>query len=309
MGTNLRKTTQLPFKVTYQPLESVGIKDTHQLSMLKDGFYDIISLRFTQNSATEPVLEGIDLVGLNPDYETAGKVIRAYSATVDRYLQEKFDTKLLGIWTFGPQEIFCRKPIKRLEDIKGLKIRVGSASLSTFITALGGTPVIIPFDETKNALAIGLIDCAVSSASSANYAGWPEHTTYYFPLAVHFGLNGYAISLKKWRKLSYREQKIVQDSFDSYLADLWNYTQYIQNDAYRCNTGQRCKYGKPYNMTLVEPSAHDVQLLRKITINKVLPEWENTCRKVHPDCGKEWQDKLSSYLYQPYDQSSHHKLY
>ena len=41
---------------------------------------------------------------------TARKVITAYAPAVDRNLQQKFNAKLLGVWSFGPQEFFCNKP-------------------------------------------------------------------------------------------------------------------------------------------------------------------------------------------------------
>lgn len=288
----LREKTGIPFRVSYKPLEAVGFKDTHQLQMLKDGTFDLVSLRFTQNGDAEPSLQGIDLVGLNADYEGAQKVIRAYSGTVDRYLQTRFNAKLLGIWSFGPQEFFCRKPIRRLEDIRGMKVRVASAALSSFISDLGGTPAIIPFDDTRNALAIGLVDCAVTSAASGNFAGWPAHARYYFPLAVHFGLNGYAISLGKWQALSPGQRAALQQAFDAYLADLWTYIKTIHLDASSCNTGGECRFGQPYRMVRVSPTQHDIELLRQITRNKLLAEWGARCDRIHPDCTATWQEKL-----------------
>lgn len=294
---SLSTITHIPFRVTYKPLEAVGFKDTYQLQMLKEGVFDLVSLRFIQNSEVEPSLQGIDLIGLNPDYETAEKVIHAYYDTVDRYLQARFNAKLLGIWTFGPQELFCIKPIKRLEDLKGLKVRIASKTQSSFISDLGGTPAIISFDETKEALATGLIDCAVTSASSANFAGWPEHAQFYFPLAIHFGLNGYAISLDKWNALSAHRQALLKKTFDDYIDDIWQFTKAIYVDVARCNTGGECKNGKPYKMSRVEPSRHDIQLLREITLQKLLPEWKAKCQTVHPDCAAEWDAKVSAYFY------------
>ena len=290
----LRQRSGLPLQVTYMPLDASGLEDTHQLSALKDGTIDLVSLRFLQNSDIEPSLQGIDLVGINSDYKMTYQVIAAYSPTVDRYLQARFNSKLLGVWSFGPQEIFCRPPIRHLGDLRGLKVRVGNASLSPFIVELGGTPVVMSFDETHNALAIGLIDCAVSSAASANFAGWPEHASYYFPIAVHFGLNGYAISLKKWQALSPREQSVLQEVFDAYLAALWQYSQDIQQDASRCNVGDSCRYGKPYRMKLVQPSAHDVALLRSVTEKRLLEDWGKRCEAVHSGCFKDWREKVGS---------------
>ena len=296
---NLRNASGIALQVNYKPLEAVGFKDNYQLQMLKDGVFDLVSLRFLQNSEAEPALIGIDLPGLSPDYATARKVTEAYSETLDTYLQEKFKAKLLGIWTFGPQEFFCSRPLQRLQDIQGRKVRVGSNSLADFITELGGTPVVIAFDETSNAMAQGLVDCAITSASSANSAGWVASAPYNFQLVVHFGLNGYAISLKKWEALTVQEQKRLSAAFDKHLADLWQFSQTLRDDAHLCNTGGACLYGAAYKGVNAKPDAQDVQLLRSITQRKVLPIWGTKCDKVHSGCMHRWQEKLSAMMDKP----------
>ena len=288
----LEALTKLPFKVSYRPLDSTGMKDTYQLQILKRRDIDLVSLRFIQNSKDEPSLSGVDLLGLNQDYVTAKKIVKAYSGTIDGYLQQHFQAKLLGMWTFGSQQIFCKKPIGRLEDLKGLKVRVASTALAPLLTELGGTPAVIPFDQVKDALAIGLVDCAVTSAASANYAGWTEHTDYAFPLSIQFGLNGYAISLKKWNSLSPEQQQTLESTFNTYLDDLWHYSQALQADAISCTTGGPCRWGKPDNLQLVTPSKHDVWLLRDISMRKVVPLWGQECDRIRPGCYKEWQRKV-----------------
>jgi TRAP-type C4-dicarboxylate transport system substrate-binding protein len=290
--SQLKVTTGLPFKVTYRPLDSTGLKDTYQLQMLMSGDFDLVSLRFIQNSTVEPSLTGIDLLGLSQDYATAKKIIDVYSSTIDRHLQKRFKAKLLGIWTFGSQQIFCNKPIRRLEDLKGLKVRVASSTLSPLVSELGGTPAVVPFDQVRDALAIGLVDCAVTSAASANYAGWTEQTRFAFPISVHFGLNGYAISLKKWNSLSLSQQRVLEAAFKTYLDDLWRYSEDLQADSISCTTGGPCRRGKPYNLHLVKPSQHDLWLLRDISLRKVVPVWGKECDRVHPGCFKEWQRKV-----------------
>ena len=292
----LSELSGLPLQVQYRPLDATGLMDTFQLKGLQSGTFDLVSLRFLQNSELEPSLQGIDLVGLNSDYETAQAVIGAYSPTVDAYLQEHFKSKLLGIWSFGPQEIFCRVPIGQLADLKGLKVRVGSATLASFISELGGTPAVISFDDTVHALASGLVDCAVTSAASANFAGWPKHALYYYPLAVHFGLNGYAISLKKWDALSSTQQVQLQATFDTYLADLWAYTRAIHRDAALCNVGGECQHGKAYSMVRVAPHAADVARLRDMTQRSLLAEWGARCDRVRPGCLATWRAKVGALM-------------
>ena len=88
--------------------------------------------------------------------------------------------KLLGIWPFGPQILFCKKPITKLADLKGMKVRVYDQNLAKFIEIVGGTPVPVSFSETHQALSLGVVDCAITGPSSANSSDWPEVTTHQY---------------------------------------------------------------------------------------------------------------------------------
>ena len=68
------KRTGLPIDADYKSIDSLGIKDTEQLRVMKAGLFDVVSLRVSQNSRDEPTLLGMDLVGASPDYATARKV-------------------------------------------------------------------------------------------------------------------------------------------------------------------------------------------------------------------------------------------
>ena len=119
----LAQKTGLPIDVEYKPLDTTGIKDVDELRVMKSGLFEIASLRMSQVSRDEPTILGLDLVGLNPDYATGRKVTKAYFDAVDKRLQQQINVKLLGIWPFGPQVLFCKKPITKLADVKGLKVR------------------------------------------------------------------------------------------------------------------------------------------------------------------------------------------
>lgn len=289
-------TTGLPLRVTYRPVEMAGFKDTHQLQMLEDGLFDLVSLRFLQNRGAEPLLEGIDLVGLIPDFATARQVVDAYAPTLDRALQQRFAVKLLGMWTFGPQEFFSRTPLRGLEGIEGLKVRVGDASIAPIIVALGGVPAVIPFEETKQALEIGLVDCAVTSAASAEYAGWTEVAPYYLPVAVHFGLNGYVVSLKKWNSLAPPQRVILQQAFDAHIADLWRFSSALHARAVDGGLDPATRRGAASDLVVVEPALRDIRLMRELGLSVSLPRWAERCETVHPGATAEWRRTLASVV-------------
>lgn len=293
---NLREKTGLPLRVTYRPVETAGFKDTHQLQMLEDGLFDLASLRFLQNRQIEPLLEGIDLGGLIPDFATARKVVDAYGPTLDRALQRRFAVKLLGIWTFGPQELFSRSPLRGLEDLKGRKVRVGDTSLAPIVSALGGIPAVIPFEETRQALEIGLVDCAVTSAASAKYAGWSESAPHYLPVAVHFGLNGYGISLKKWDSLSRHQRATLQQAFDDHLADIWRFSEDLHARAIAGGHDLVSARGVPSKLIVVTPEPQDIHLMREVCLSASLPPWTERCEAVHSGAVAEWRQKLAAVI-------------
>jgi len=288
----LAATTGLPLRIDYQTTDSFGLKDTHQLEALRDGRIDIVSLRFMQNIAKEPSLEGIDLPGRIPDFPKARQVVAAYSPTVDRYLQQGFNAKLLGVWSFGPQVMVCRSAIGGLTDVRGLKVRVASPGLAQLIKAVGGIPAILSFEDTQDALAKGIVDCAVTSAASASYASWTRYSRYYYPLAFQFGFNGYAISLSKWNSLSADERQKLTRAFHDFSTRLWTYSQYLERESEACITGDRCRMLPSQQLTLVRPRRQDIQLLQDLSRQVVLPAWSARCEQKHPGCRREWDARV-----------------
>jgi TRAP-type C4-dicarboxylate transport system substrate-binding protein len=293
----LAQKTGLPIEVEYKPIDTLGIKDTEQLRVMKAGLFEMASLRMSQNSRDEPTILGLDLVGLNPDYATGRKVADAYAGVLDQRLQKQFGVKLLGIWPFGPQVFFCKKPIAKLGDIKGLKVRVYDQNLAKFIESLGGTPVPIAFAETHQSLSLGVVDCAITGPSSANSAGWPEVSTHYLPIGVQIALNGYGISLATWNKLKPDQQKKLQAAFDAHVNEIWKYSEELFVDASNCNVGKDpCTTGKKFNLVNVPVSAADLDIVRKSVQTVSYPAWAEVCDKSNPECSATWKKSVGPVI-------------
>lgn len=283
------------YTADYQPVDVTGIKDTEQLRILKDGLFDIVSLRLSQVSRDEPTILGLDLVGLNPDYETGKATVEAFAPVVDARLQEKFNTKLLGVWPFGPQVLFCEPEIGSLADLKGLKVRVYDQNLAEFVSLVGGTPVPIGFPEVQQSLARGVVDCAITGPSSANSAGWPEVSSYTLPIAFQLAMNGYGINLDTWNSLSPEQQDQLQAGFDTLVGRIWEYSEELFVDAVNCNTGaEPCETGTKYDLTLVEPSEADKELVGTAVPNVSFPAWKEVCDATNAGCSAAWMDTVGA---------------
>ena len=294
---SLAQKTGLPIEVDYKPIDTLGVKDTEQLRMMKSGLFEIVSLRVSQNSRDEPMLLGLDLVGQNPDYATGRQSAKAWFEPLDARLQKQFGVKLLGIWPFGPQVLFCKKPITKLADVKGLKVRVYDQSLAKFISSLGGTPVALSFPETHQSLSLGVVDCAITGASSANSAGWPEVSTHQMPIAFQVALNAYAITLKSWSQLKPDQQKKLQAAFDAQTDDVWKYSEELFKDAVNCNVGRDpCTTGKKFKLVDVPVTKADIDLVKAAVRDISLPAWAEVCDQGNPGCSKQWRATVGNAI-------------
>ncbi|NBB97408.1 MAG: ABC transporter substrate-binding protein [Alphaproteobacteria bacterium] len=292
---NFAENTGLDHTADYQPVDVTGIKDTEQLRVLSNGLFDIISLRLSQVSRDEPTILGLDLVGLNPDYDTGRVTGEAFAPVVDARLQETFNTKLLGVWPFGPQVLFCEPEFASLSDLEGLKVRVYDQNLANFVSSVGGTPVPIGFPDVQQSLARGVVDCAITGPSSANSAGWPEVSSYMMPLAFQVAMNGYGINLDRWNSLSEDEQTRLQAAFDELIEEIWTYSEELFDDAVNCNVGQTpCETGTEYDLTLVEVTEADRALIDNAVTEVSFPTWQEVCDASNPGCSAAWMDTVGA---------------
>ncbi|MBC5768532.1 TRAP transporter substrate-binding protein [Ramlibacter albus] len=294
---NFAAKTGLPIDVDYKPIDTLGVKDTEQLRVMKAGLFDIVSLRVSQNSRDEPTILGLDLVGASPDYATGKKVAKAYFDTIDARLQQQFQVKLLGVWPFGPQILFCKKPITKLADVKGMKVRVYDQNLAKFIELVGGTPVPVSFADTHQSLSLGVVDCAITGPSSANSAGWPEVTTHQLPIGFQMALNGYAMTLKAWNSLKPDQQAKLKAAFEAQTEEIWKYSEELFQDALNCNAGKDpCTTGKKYKLVNVPVTPADLDLVRSAVSKVSLPAWAEVCDKSNASCSQKWHATVAPVL-------------
>jgi TRAP-type transport system periplasmic protein len=294
---NLSAKVGFPVEADYKVLDATGIKEFEQLRVARSGLFDIIGLRLAQVSRDEPTILGLDLVGLNPNYETAKKVVDAFQGTVGERLEKQFNTKLLGVWPFGPQLIFCKPAIKGLADLKGLKVRILDGVMAKFMERVGATPVTMAFGEVAQGLSLGTIDCAVTGPSSANSAGWPESVTHVYPLALQVAVQGYGISLPAWNRLTPDQQGKLKAGIEGLTTDIWGYSKELWDDAMRCNAGQDpCTTGKKYKLTTVAIQPQDLALVEGAVREISFPAWSEACDKVNPGCSDAWKKTVGPII-------------
>src|SRR4030042_1520141 len=111
-----------------------------------------------------------------------------------------------------PEEVWSKKPIKTLADIKGLKIRAAGLSMDLW-KKLGASVVLLAGGEVVPGLQRGLIDAAEFLEASQDYTlGLHEVCKYRFGPPVHMSNNIFQllIKTKSWKELPADLQAIVE---------------------------------------------------------------------------------------------------
>ena len=287
----------LALSVAYDPIDVLDMDPEEGLDLLRHGIVDVASLGIAVISKRDPFFLGLDVVGLTPDYESARRVVAAFTGPIEGHLQAVHKAKLLGIWPFGPQVLFCKPEIEGLEDIQGLKVRVYDANLGAFVERLGAIPVPIKFAEVQQSLALNIVDCAITGPSSANTAGWVRETKAMLPIGFQIAFNMYAINLDRWEAFSHSQQKAILAAFNTYVDEVWTYSEELYEDALRCNVGRTpCSTVEKAGLKDVGVDDGDRALVRDSLTTISLPSWMASCERLHAGCSETWTKSVGKAM-------------
>lgn len=121
----------------------------------------------------------------------------------------------VGQLTVHPAEVWCHtnKPLRSVEDIKGLKIRLGTTALNSIFKEMGATPVFLPGGEIYEGMQRGVIDAFEYFTPSGNWTmGFQEVIKYMYLNPSRSPSDGQSlfVNKKKWDELPADLQLVVE---------------------------------------------------------------------------------------------------
>ena len=136
-------------------------------------------------------------------------------ANFDKFLAREFkDTKVLMLWNSDSASLMSKnKPLRTLEDLKGMKIRAPSAAQSAQLEALGATPIDMPAPAIYNNLDRGVIDATQIPMSAALDFKLIE-VAKYFTIDAPLGRSPFLVAMNRARyeKLPADLRKVIDDT-------------------------------------------------------------------------------------------------
>ena len=191
-------------------------------SVIKD-IADIGETFASYTAGRFPLTEAIDLpLG----YKTGLQGTKLANAFYKKFKPKELDSvKVLFLHTAGPQILCTKKPVNKLEDVKGLKVRSTGTS-AAIVQALGGAPVGMSMGEAYDAISRGVVNGVIGPVEIIK--GWKigevlNSCTVYGSSPCNAAL--VIMNKAKWNSLPPDIQKIIDQIDEEYIdkaGKLWN---------------------------------------------------------------------------------------
>jgi len=220
----LEKRTNGRIKPTYYPGATLNSPQQMYDSVVQ-GVADVSNHIIGYSVGKFPLTEVLDYPLGIPSGLVATKLMNAY---YEKFKPKEFDeVKIMYLHGQGPTFVSTRsKPVNKLEDMKGLKIRV-SGTAAELVTLLGGVPVAMPMQEAYDAISKGVTDgiiCSFEPLMTWKIGEVVKYTTetYGVSYSATFVVT---MNKAKWSTIPAADQKIIESlnkEWIEYHGKLWD---------------------------------------------------------------------------------------
>ena len=253
------------------------IKDVDQPEALKKGAIDMIiwtSFGYLKSHVSCAEAEGLSELSAWKERESGA--FNLWSEILKKNLNAKYLGKP---WSLSPFAIYSKKPIHKIEDFKGLKIRVMPLYIS-FIKALGAAPVTLPMTELYTALERGVVDGFMFIDYGITSFGLHEVVKYKIYPPVFQQETATLINMDVWNKIPKDLQELVTDAFIDFEYISTAFLLELKN-----NEWQVCEKA---GMSIINLPSEEAKKFRKIAYDAT---WEVVI-KDSPDYGPKLRELL-----------------
>ncbi|MDL4913994.1 MAG: TRAP transporter substrate-binding protein [Enterobacterales bacterium endosymbiont of Blomia tropicalis] len=213
MGEKLKKATDGRLEMKVYAGGVLGDED-QTLQQVQLGAIDMIRVSLAPVTTIAPETSVLTLPYVFRDEDHMHKVL---DGAIGKQIVNNFDNDpnarmiFLGWTDAGVRNMITKKPIKKPEDLKGMKIRVQNSAISlATLKAMGANPVAMGVSEVFSAMQTGVVD-----GTENNPPTFVAHN--YLPVAKNYTLTGHFIqpemilySKPLWDRLSADDQALLK---------------------------------------------------------------------------------------------------
>jgi len=215
-------------RVKFQMLPKHPSAPPGTFDAVRDGLMDLSYVTASYTPARH-------LMPLMPELPGMGDSAEVNSVAYSRIYWKHFHkvgeyngVKLIGVFTHGPGQMFTKKPVKTIDDIRGLKIRTGGGIAEAVANALGASAFVKPAPESFELLKSGVADGVffpLESVISFKLDTVIAQATL-FPGGMYSSAFGFFMNQDKWAKLPKQDQdaieKLGHESLARFAGKSWD---------------------------------------------------------------------------------------
>ena len=142
------------------PAMQLGGTPLQLYDQARDGVVDVVWTLQGNTPGRFPRYEVFELPFMMTNAEATSRAYWEYAQTCAQ--GEVKDTQLIAVNVHGPGMFHsASKPIRTVADLKGMKVRGPTRTVTKLLGSLGATPVGMPLPQIPDAMSKGVIDAAV----------------------------------------------------------------------------------------------------------------------------------------------------
>jgi len=187
----------------------LGLKGPDTIRALGEGLVDMADVPAVQEAGNMPVL-ALESLPYLVDNQTELRLLYSFSrAKIERDLADR-GLKLLYITPWPRQNIYLKKMVDKLADLKGLKIRTYDRNSSEMMELLGLIPLQMPSQDVVPALASGMVDAVMTSTTTGAAQSYWQFLPYIYRTNHLWLSNIMSVSLGSWNELDQETQNRIE---------------------------------------------------------------------------------------------------
>lgn len=193
-----------------------GLAD--MLDSVRTGVVEIGHGSLPPFAGQHPAFSASEVPYLLESYEANIEFVKSIQDYQNKIMSDMFNQKMLCTWCMGFNEIYTtKKPVHKMEDLKGMTIAVTAPLMAQSAQALGASPVTVDWPEEFSALQKGVADAGMGTVSGAlAFMKFYEVIKYYIKSCRSGGQLDVSINLDVYNGLPADLQKVMDSEAEKY---------------------------------------------------------------------------------------------
>ena len=252
---------------------SLGVKANESVRAVEDGVVPMAEFAAFQNVGDLPALGVESLPFLVDDYDQL-KLMHSFARPQWEAALAKRGQKVLYIVPWPSQNFFTKKPIKTLDDLKGVRMRTYDRVTADMVGKLGMVPQQMNNPDVVAALASGRLDAVMTSGSTAVAQKYWEFLKHTYNTNHLWASNLMVINTKSWEKISAPHRAAIEKLAREMEPQFW--------DVSRSEHTKRMAELREKGMTVEPASKEMLDRMRAVT----RPMWDDFAKSAGPEAAK-----------------------